>query len=484
MEFLSSSYEQLWPMWTRVVFVQLCFVLFGVVFHTLSSCYTWCNEFGNGVKYERWHEKCPSNSQRPAERPEKEEKNAIRTAVSKRRPSITDKITTNPTFARESPQLLRRGRASPVILPSGPSGPVHLSPKVHRNSAHDMDHIRIKFLDYLWVSFFVGPNAVLLWVTGILRLMVRQVLHRRGWLSPKPCDPRRVVGRLILESMEVMHFTGEWEEDGDTIATFCWPDFPILQENGSIKIMELLTVDINLTTKLMVRAKIDQKLLTPRETITLIYFHSSFVDHVKLHAYANWGVNDNIPNKFVRRMSAITVVYNYYGYTVFKRLAAFWYFCGLCKHNYCDIPKVINHGLKEGTVQHSKLRKFLQHSQIVNFVMKVRNGFMNTFRKYRDELHGIDGEAMFIGTILHSLDHTLLEWNLEDALWLDTESREYGAMAEICRFARVGFVPDIPALLFSTRYKDAPHPFYQEVYKHASRVDQRLADHMDACIVK
>ena len=183
-------------------------------------------------------------------------------------------------------------------------------------------------------------------------------------------------------------------------------------------------------------------------------------------------------------MSAVTFAYNYYGYSVFKRLAAFWYFCGLCRHNYYDLPKLVNHALKEGTVHHSKLRKLLQDSATVNFVMKVRNGFMNTFCNYRDEFYGIDGEAMFIGTILHSLDHALAEWNMEDPLWLDAESREYSVMTELCRFIRVGFVPDLPGLLFNMHYKDAPHPFYQEVYQHAARVDKRLADCMEACIVK
>ena len=209
-------------------------------------------------------------------RPENEEKNAIYTAVSKLEPSIIQNITTTPKFAPESEQLLRRGSASSIILPSGPSGPVRLSPKVHPSSTRYMDHIRIKFIDYLWVSFFVGANALLLWVTGILRLMVRQALHRRGWLSPKPCDQRRVVGRLILESMEVMHFTYEREEGGDTIVTFCWPDFPILLQDGSMKVMELFIVDINLTTKLIVKAKLDQHYLTPSETIVLIYFHTIF----------------------------------------------------------------------------------------------------------------------------------------------------------------------------------------------------------------
>ena len=39
---------------------------------------------------------------------------------------------------------------------------------------------------------------------------------------------------------------------------------------------------------------------------------------------------------------------------------------------------------------------------------------------------------MFVGTILHSLDHTLMGWNLEDPLWLDVESDECRTGSRIC----------------------------------------------------
>ena len=42
------------------------------------------------------------------------------------------------------------------------------------------------------------------------------------------------------------------------------------------RVMELFIVDINLTTKLIVKAKLDQHYLTPSETIVLIYFHTIF----------------------------------------------------------------------------------------------------------------------------------------------------------------------------------------------------------------
>merc|ERR1712137_188765 len=87
---------------------------------------------------------------------------------------------------------------------------------------------------------------------------------------------------------------------------------------------------------------------------------------------------------------------------------------------------------------HHKLRRLMKYSMLVDFLMKTRKGFVRAFNRHRESLHGIDGEAMFIGTILHSLDHTLAERNLEDPLWLDTESEEYGVMAELGRFSQGG----------------------------------------------
>lgn len=91
---------------------------------------------------------------------------------------------------------------------------------------------------------------------------------------------------------------------------------------------------------------------------------------------------------------------------------------------------------------------------------------------------------MFVGTVLHSLDHTLMEWNLPDPLWLDVDDPKFGKMAEMGRVVRVGFVQDVPFLYFNKRFKGSNHPFYKEVYEKAAKVDKKLADHMDTCIIK
>jgi hypothetical protein len=46
----------------------------------------------------------------------------------------------------------------------------------------------------------------------------------------------------------------------------------------------------------------------------------------------------------------------------------------------------------------------------------------------------VEAEAMFVGTIVHSLDHsTTMGWNMLDPLWLNVECPKYGLMAGIGR---------------------------------------------------
>jgi hypothetical protein len=90
----------------------------------------------------------------------------------------------------------------------------------------------------------------------------------------------------------------------------------------------------------------------------------------------------------------------------------------------------------------------------------------------------------YVGTIMHSLDHCLLDWNIEDPLWLDDNHPEYGKMAQLGRIVKVGFTSDLPGLLIHRRYKGSGHPFYEKIYAKAATINVQLADCMDTCIVK
>ena len=57
---------------------------------------------------------------------------------------------------------------------------------------------------------------------------------------------------------------------------------------------------------------------------------------------------------------------------------------------------------------------------------------------------------------MHSLDHTRMEWNIEDLLWLDIDHPEFARMAEMWRMVRVGFVGNLPGLLFHRQFLKVP----------------------------
>lgn len=234
----------------------------------------------------------------------------------------------------------------------------------------------------------------------------------------------------------------------------------------------------------MIKAMLDGKQLSAEECIILLVFKHIFNDHTKIHACANWAVNVSASNPFVKRNSIVTVMYNFSGFTIFCELAALWFRIGVTKHDLAKLKEVIEQGLKTGMQFHGNIGDLAGFSDVVDFVIKVRNNFMNEFAEHKKDFPGIEGEALFIGTVLHSLDHTLLDETLEDPLWLDVDHPEFGVMAEIGRISKAGFTSDLPGVMFEKRFKDAPHPFYQNVYQHAVRINRKLADNMDTCIIK
>ena len=71
-----------------------------------------------------------------------------------------------------------------------------------------------------------------------------------------------------------------------------------------------------------------------------------------------------------------------------------------------------------------------------------------------------------------------------DPLWLDVDDEKFGLMAQMGRVVKVGFIKDLPLLMFHKRFKGAKHPFYAGFYDKAARIDKKYADMMDTCIVK
>ena len=79
------------------------------------------------------------------------------------------------------------------------------------------------------------------------------------------------------------------------------------------------------------------------------------------------------------------------------------------------------------------------------------------FSQYKTDFNGIDGHALFIGTVIHSLDHYLNE-KYCNPLMFDVHCEKYGKMNEMLRIVRSSFIEKPPGLLFRHMYKGIREP--------------------------
>jgi len=286
--------------------------------------------------------------------------------------------------------------------------------------------------------------------------------------------------------MEALHYKRMFFDDaGNSIAEFQWENIAYVKMDATIGIIGELTILVELGSKTMLEAVVDGRKISAKKALILLWFETVFGNHVKIHAMSNWGVSEQVEDLQLRWMSVCTVMYNYFGFAVFPRMITeFWYKMGFTKLCYSNVQFASSHSAATGVPVHGNIRELRAFSPLVNFMCKVRSKFLVEFSKYKDDFKDVDAEAMFVGTICHSLDHCMMDVNIEDALWLDVDDDEYGAMAELMRHVRVGFVPELPGLIFDHRYKHMPHPLYQNVYAYAHKINPWFAERMDACIVK
>ena len=72
---------------------------------------------------------------------------------------------------------------------------------------------------------------------------------------------------------------------------FFFPDLPYVDHNCKHYVADLFDVDIDLTTRNFIKAKMDDQDLIASETLILLWFNNIAAQHVKLHSFANWGVD-------------------------------------------------------------------------------------------------------------------------------------------------------------------------------------------------
>lgn len=78
----------------------------------------------------------------------------------------------------------------------------------------NMDHIYVKFTDFLWAYTFIGPFSYLLWKRRTIMLQFRKFLQKIGLINPTAkCDYEALAATLCLEQTQAIHFYGQTSKD-------------------------------------------------------------------------------------------------------------------------------------------------------------------------------------------------------------------------------------------------------------------------------
>ena len=364
-----------------------------------------------------------------------------------------------------------------------------------------MDHHYLTFFQFLWVEIFVSYNMRIRAAYGMVKLMICKPLYDRGWIDHTPDYNElvaKLVAKLVLETSFSEFYLGKKIDDnGNVIGGFFCADFPYIEQNTSTnevacKIADVLSVDIDLTNKRMVKANLDDEDLNASEALTLIWGFMSQARHLQVHAFSNWGITVNEKHfeidPFIARI--VTINYNFLGFAdripTFHALLPETLFCK--EWNSEAISTIQNHGLSNMSwFNNPHLEDLYQYSDFVNFTEKLRPIFLEVFDgAKRIHFPGCNGDALFMATVFHSLEHTSGHWVFGDKslFCFDTTHPRFGAGAQMGLLLEECFNQDLPFLTFHKRFKGSKHPFYECIYEEAVKLNKKLADEMDTCIIK
>ena len=373
------------------------------------------------------------------------------------------------------------------------------------------DNIYLPFDAFMWGQFFLQIPASLLLLKGMVMLHGRDLVGC-GDYSDEDC--RMTVAKLCLTTSLAKDIQKiEKNSQDQDILTFYFRE-PVITTDTSRHYHTHLTVKINCTDTrhpVMLEATLgpqkspkgvdsSDENLSGRDALILVSAHAGLINHPQIHSQANFATNLDHEDDFVRRMSIITVLFNSYGNA--STWLGSW---GLPVNTDGGFQKpVFDHANRLGVGRdrggfpcpHSPALKGLkEYSPYVKFVLAIRIKFMKLAKskKHEDFMKGMEPDALFQTTVMHSLDHANFE-AIFDPLMVDpSKTNKYSSMAVALQVARAGFTERLPglSLMVPTLLKDAPKDsFYQELYHAAKRVQtecgltEDFADEIECCVVR
>jgi len=366
-----------------------------------------------------------------------------------------------------------------------------------------MDHLPLSFADVLWCSFFVYPGAFAAFVVGganthgLLGIMVMKLMQHLG-LGKTTCSDEEASSQ-VFESVVGIASIAIWVtsvDEKECAATFLIPNATRIVNDTEVETGDL-EIKLDLKARRQQSATFCGEAVGPHDCLALIFCALAGNVHAVVHSYANWGLNTSrAMHGFMRRMAIVTIKYNNIGVESYPCVMAMLRQLGVARHITnvnTRLTCYFNHSVPSHTCgisvegrgcPHANLQKLQKHSEVVDFVFKVRRRFLADFQEFKKDFPGVDGEAHFIGTAMHSIDHRnggrLVDNRVFTGMHPNKDPRfaathEWASIAHAC-------ATDRPPRLIDLGFKHAGHPFYRKVYAYAEKLNPLLASYMEAAI--
>lgn len=322
----------------------------------------------------------------------------------------------------------------------------------------DMNHVYVEFPDYLWVAHAVMLPLILNFVLGFARMHLTNALRAVGLTAaPTDRDVHRGICDMLLETSLAVHVQHVETGIGGTTATFMFTTFPFFVNvlpgwhPDHAKVLEpagrntLAVFKIDVSNRRLLEAELGRSQLHAADALLLLGFHSAGFVHVQLHAYANWAIDPAATHKheYLRKMSVVTAAFNHAGRVAHPRVQSLVFSEGHGR----EIKAVFTEAMNCSCPAHPQVRALAGHSRLVRFLTLLRPIF---FRHYGEAVgaglfpENHSAEAYFLGTVVHSLDHSLYERAYKPGVTgsgLDV-SPQYHALHESLQLVRNCFTGD------------------------------------------
>ena len=277
-----------------------------------------------------------------------------------------------------------------------------------------MDHVYISLTEYLWVSWVLRPSAIITTLfggmiqRGLLGIAILRIKERLGLIkinSDQKAEEK--LYNLIMETTLVTWLRLDKGEDDSLLGVFNVPGTFHAFPGGKHWKSSRLYIEINISRRRVLKTFYDNQSISYPDAVSLTFLALVGMTHPVIHSYANWGVNPDISNGFLRRMALCTLKYNSMGVNQFRTATASFKRLGLFKHITPKMLELVNHHGSYTVPKHNHQNWLMlrQQSEFVRFILDLRGVFMGEFAKHKQDFVGIDQEALFLGTVVHSVDH-------------------------------------------------------------------------------